>query len=426
MPRPSASSRRTTFNVVQLRTRRPTGKPGWPRMLLSGDEGSGKSWTLAQMSADERLGEMLWFEIGAGEQTADEYGAIPGARYQIVEHDGTFADIYHQLCAAWDYAKGVEERGEPPIPLAWDSMTGLWQMLCAWGDLVARRREAKKLTRNDEHADTSRVYSPEYLAQMAPDIWNLVNRRWNMIMTKLLTWPGPVAYTAREKLVTPFDEKGNPDAKAPKEWTLEAQKGLGYASTVWVRLTRDTNPKLVKLRSVREGVAVEADPKKPRPIPGARLNLPHLVFDVIGCEAGTTRAPEHRDLNADQVMPGEESPEDLRRAAEAEAGRTWVTRTLAATTPEDAAARVSYLTTNDVGTQPALPYLDEDVRDGLGIGPDIEALTLLELAQRHGAYIAKHGRSVLAALDAEAGDEGDTPRAIEAGPAETAADVPAA
>jgi hypothetical protein len=100
--------------VSKLRTRRPTGKPGWPRVLVTGAEGCWKSGTAALLSADERIGRMFWLEVGDGETTADEYGALPGVDYEILDHDGTWLDIYNQVSAAWDVAKAAEEAGEPP------------------------------------------------------------------------------------------------------------------------------------------------------------------------------------------------------------------------------------------------------------------------------------------------------------------------
>src|SRR5687768_8045978 len=102
---------------------------------------------------------MVWLEIGAGETTADEYGSIPGVKYQIIDHDGTWRDIYTQLCDAWDYAKAAAEKGEAPIALTVDSMSGVWAMLVDFVDLRARRREAKKLERAGKNAQAA--FSPE-------------------------------------------------------------------------------------------------------------------------------------------------------------------------------------------------------------------------------------------------------------------------
>lgn len=395
--------------VTQLKTRQPTGRPGWPRILLSGEEGARKSWTLAELSADDRIGTMLWLEIGAGESTADEYGAIPGVKYQIIDHDGTWADIYTQLSAGWDVAKAAEDNGDLPVALAVDSMSGVWQMLVAWGDLVARRREATKLEKRNQKSD--KVYSPDFQAQMHPDIWNLVNRRWGQFMSKVLTWPGPVGMTAREKLITAFDDRGTPDPRKPKEWSLETQKGLGFQSTVWLRLTRAGRPEIVKLRSVREGVNPGQDgPQKMR---GDKLSLAAVVFDVIGCEVGVSRAAQHRELNADQTMPGEETPAPEEQP---QRGRQQPARRAPAggqeLTPEQRAAQAvtQLLTTADralvtkiaeyAATTPAFARLDvgglltDEDRDRLDAGPKSTSIRLAFLAELVGNYIDRTGTAV--------------------------------
>lgn len=295
---------------MALRTRKPTGKPAWPRVLLSGEEGARKSWTAAELSADDRIGGMYWFEIGAGETTADEYGAIPGVKYEIVDHDGTWKDIYESLCEAWDNAKAAAEAGKLPIALTVDAMSGEWAMLCELADTRARRRAADKLQRQGK--DPKAAFSPETEVTINSDLWNLANKRHRSFMAKVLTWPGPVVLIAREKQVTHFDDKGNPDARKPKEWTLEAQKGLGFDCSAWVRMTRTEHPEVVKLRSARNGITPEVDPSKKRP----DFTLAKLIFDWVGCESGVSTAPVVRELNADQDMPGE-NPAAEKAAADA-------------------------------------------------------------------------------------------------------------
>jgi hypothetical protein len=297
----------TALPIPEPKNHEPSGRPSWPRILLSGEEGAHKSWELARLSADKRLGGMFWLEVGAGESTAEEYGAIQDVKYRIIDHDGTFTSIYGQLRAHRQLAQKAEDAGEPPIALGLDSFTGVWSMLTSWVDLLARRREAEKAERFKRPVRTD-LWSAEFTPQITPDLWNLANRRWDMIMEIVQTWPGPVGYTAREKQVTVFKDNGQPDPKQPKVWTLEAQKGLGFASSAWVRLTRDDTPQVVKLRSVRQGNIKIFQDTQGAPVPwsGEELDLAELIFDVIGCEAGVSRAPDVKTLDADQVLPGEE------------------------------------------------------------------------------------------------------------------------
>ena len=394
---------------MTLKLRKPTGTAPWPRILLSGEEGARKSWSAAELSADDRIGGMVWLEIGAGETTADEYGAIPGVKYQIIDHDGTWLDIYTQLCDAWDYAKEIADRGEPPIALTVDSMSGVWSMLCDFVDLRARRREAKKLERAGKNPQIA--FSPEAEVTISPDLWNLANRRHRQFMAKVLTWPGPSIVTAREKQVTAFDEKGSPDPKKPKEWTLEAQKGLGFDCSAWVRMTREGHPEVVKLRSVRNGIQPGADRARKRP----DFSVARLVFEWVGCESGVTRAPEVRELNADQVMPDEEPPP----AAEAPREQQRVTRPQAVRGPSNADLdrlgaeyATKWLGLADKTEVPTLwqetkanagiaaqvdvgGLLTEDDREVLGLESE-GALSLSDLATKAAQYVMKHSRAVRA------------------------------
>lgn len=73
---------------MTLKTRQPTGKPSWPILLLAGREKAGKSWAAVAASASDLIGRTLY--IGIGEDDPDEYALIPGASFEIVEHDGTY------------------------------------------------------------------------------------------------------------------------------------------------------------------------------------------------------------------------------------------------------------------------------------------------------------------------------------------------
>ncbi|MEV1295173.1 hypothetical protein [Pseudonocardia sp. NPDC049635] len=283
---------------AQPRRRKPTGRPGWPRILLSGPEGSWKSGTAAMLSAHPALGLMFWLEVGLGEQTADEYGRLPGVNYEIIDHNGRWDDMLGQLDAHWRLAKAAEESNEPPHPLAVDSMTAIDQMLKEMGDDRSRRREAAKIAKRS--GNTSIPWSADYDAQMSPDLWNLIRKRHRNFMRYVLTWPGPVVLTARERMATVFDGE---KPTGQKDWTLEARKDLPFDVTAWFRLHGHGRAEVMKLRSVAAPqYAKELEAPAPRI---GDLNLGTVVFDWIGCEAGTSRAPRTIVPDADVDMPDE-------------------------------------------------------------------------------------------------------------------------
>lgn len=280
------------------KNRKPTGKPSWPRILLSGDAGGRKSWKAAELSADERIGGMFWLEVGDGEDTADEYGAIPGADYDIIDHDGTWKDIYEQLDEHWKLAKAAEDAGELRIALTVDAMSGIHGMLQNMGDTRARRKLADQLEKKGENPDLA--WSSEREVNITPDLWNLIRKRHEQFMSKILTWPGPVVLISREKVATVFDAAGNPTKQ--KDWTLECRKDLHKQCTAWIRLNPGEVPLVKKLRSVKHGVMPEEDVAVAR----RDFTCASLIFEWIGCAPLESVAPVSHALNADQNMPDEE------------------------------------------------------------------------------------------------------------------------
>ncbi|MFI9078816.1 hypothetical protein ACIGW8_20455 [Streptomyces sioyaensis] len=69
-----------TTPLRERKSRRPTGLPNPPMMLLVGPEKSGKSFEAAAGTSSELIGMTYWIEIGGSEGTADYYGRVPGAR----------------------------------------------------------------------------------------------------------------------------------------------------------------------------------------------------------------------------------------------------------------------------------------------------------------------------------------------------------
>lgn len=269
-----------------LKTRPPTGRVPWPLILVEGAEKAGKSWAAAVLSASPRVGRTFWIDLGEG--AGDEYGAIPGARYEIVEHDGTWHDIIGAVEAVRDYAKTVPA-GQPPAVLVIDSMTAVWDMLKDWASNRARSTPAnRKLLAADPNAEIT----------VTANFWNDANARHRRLMTILMTFPGIAVVTARGKDVTAMTN-GQPDARKPREYRVEGHKDLAFDATVWLRLSRTEHPTIVGARSVHAGIQPASD--KPKTVPG--LELDRLIFDVLRCNPAEA-AP--RDLV--DAKPGDDAP----------------------------------------------------------------------------------------------------------------------
>lgn len=212
-----------------LKTRRPTGKPPWPIVLLAGAEKAGKSWSCAVASSSDLIGRTLW--IGMGEDDPDEYANVPGADFEIVEHDGTFRGFMDALLAAV---------AEPPVDgkptlIVVDSMTRVWNVLTDMAQATANDR-ARRKGRNTDSADISM------------DLWNLAKSRWGNVMDALRSHDGPVLLTARLDEVTVMDG-GKPTTE--KMLKVQAEKSLPYDVGAVVEMPERGKVFLKGVRSAR-------------------------------------------------------------------------------------------------------------------------------------------------------------------------------
>lgn len=258
---------------MTLRTRKPTGLPSWPLILVEGAEKSGKSWAAATFTASDRIGRSLWLDIGEG--VGDAYGEVPGADYELIVHDGTWYDILDQVQAAHEEAAKALAAGEKPTLLVIDSMTAVWSLLKKWTNERARSsRSGQKKLAEDPNAEIDPTMN----------LWNDANDRHDQLMGLLMTFPGVVVMTARGKEIAVLDAAGQP-VKGKKDYRVEGQKSLAYASSAWIRMSRDAPPTIIGLWSTR----IQHQPGVHDPAPDPDLSLDRLTFDVLGC-GETTQA----------------------------------------------------------------------------------------------------------------------------------------
>src|ERR671926_404609 len=260
--------------MAGLKTRKPTGRVPWPCILLEGEEKAGKSFALAQFSASDRIGTLYWIDLNEG--AGDEYGAIPGADYQVVEHDGSYAAVL----AIKAEARRAADAGEPPVVLGIDTGSAIWDGLKDWASArAATSARNRELLKRDPNAEIV----------ISQNLWNDAGARWR----KLQTFPGIVVVTARGKEVTEVDANGRP-IEGQKTWSVQTHREFPYAASVWVRLRRGRRPLIVGARSVHVGIKPNDDPAKEVTDKAAdgRL-LEWLVFDALKCDPGSAHV---RDL----------------------------------------------------------------------------------------------------------------------------------
>lgn len=280
--------------MTALRTRKPTGRVPWPLILIEGGEKSGKSWACAQFSTSPQIGQLYWIDLGEG--AADEYGAIPGADYLVVEHDGTWRQIQESVEAVKVEAQRAADADEPPVVLVIDSMTAEWDMLKDWASDKARRRhnaKAKKYNRPQLAADDEPTISM--------DLWNEAGTRHRRLMTTLMTFPGIVVVTARGKEVAALDEAGRP-IERQRDYRVEGHKTLGFDVSCWIRLDRSKPGTVIGVRSAHVGIRPGYD--QPLEL-AADWSIERIVFDTLRCSPVEAHT---RDLVA--LQPAEPDTDD--------------------------------------------------------------------------------------------------------------------
>lgn len=257
----------------RIKSRKPTGEIGYPLILMSGDEKAGKSLVPVVMSRSERVGMTYWIDLGEG--AADEYAVLPGSKYEVIEHDGSYREILEQITAVWHEANRAFRENEPPIVLVVDSMSAEWTMLVNWtNDRARRSRNGQKVLNQDPDAEVDPT----------PNLWNDANKRHGRIMNLLMTFPGIAIVTARGKEVTEF-ENGAPTKN--KVRAVEGQKGLASDSDCWIWMNRE--PRSADLMGVRS-LRVSTGDRLPTTKVGKWdvLDLDAFVFDVLGCTGPKT------------------------------------------------------------------------------------------------------------------------------------------
>lgn len=255
--------------MTTRRTRKPTRKAPWPLVLLAGREKCGKSYTASKFSASDLVDRTFYIEIGEG--SADQYGAIPGARYEIVEHDGSWADIL----AAVEWATSQPTSTNRPHALVLDSMTELWGLLADEQESIAKGRGKATITM---------------------DQWNAAKKRWRKVIDAARKNSGPVIFTARYNEVTVM-RNGKPTMD--KEWKVDAEKNLAYEVDAVITWKAPREPHIDGVRTV--AFDVPAGGITPKDMEGFSLDVFFRSLNIDGAER--VYIPRKEDPDAYQPAP---------------------------------------------------------------------------------------------------------------------------
>lgn len=265
-----------------LQTRKPTGLPSWPILLLAGREKAGKSWAAVSASASPLVGRTLY--IGIGEDDPDEYALIPGADFEIVEHDGTYEGILGAVRGAVS-----EPSGEKPTLIIVDSMTRLWNLIGDNMQAIANRR-----------AKGRKNAAGDFTISM--DLWNVAAEQWSSVMDALRAHRGPVILTARLDPVAVM-ENGQPTTQ--KEWKIQGHKSLPFDATAIIEMRERGQFLITGVKSAR----VQLD--KPKQFPEFTVDR---LWSDLGLSDGTGERA-HATVRADLSGPEPSSSGQASRQA---------------------------------------------------------------------------------------------------------------
>lgn len=272
---------------MSIQTRKPTGKPPWPITLLAGGEKAGKSYASAKASASDLIGRTFW--IGVGEDDPDEYGAIPGARFEIAPHNGTYAGILNQL----QEAKAEPRIDGKPNLIVLDSGTRVWEMLSDEAQFKAQARAERAAKKYNKHFD------PDTEVTIGPDLWNRATDRWRDIMDVLREHDGPSIITARLDIVTVMDAQGKPTKD--KTSKVKAQKSLPFDVGVVVEMPTRGETYIGGVRSLKLDIPVGEKTK----VRDFSVEWLWKALGLEGVDATSPRQHSGADGQASAAVPDE-------------------------------------------------------------------------------------------------------------------------
>ena len=252
---------------MPLQTRKPTGKPSWPILLLAGREKAGKTYGALTASTSPLVNRTLY--IGIGENDPDEYATVPGVDFDIVVHDGSYEGILNAIRDAVN-----EPTTDHPNLIVVDSMTRLWNLIGDNMQAIANRRAKGRRTASGDYT-------------ISADLWNVAASQWADIMDTLRLHHGPVILTARLDQVAVM-ENGAPTSQ--KEWKVQAHKSLVFDADAIVEMRERGKYLLTGVKSVR--LALD----KPRTLPTFTVDWLWTelgLHDGVGARGHATIAVAH-------------------------------------------------------------------------------------------------------------------------------------
>lgn len=281
--------------TTQFNTRKPSGIQSSPVILLAGVAGAGKTWAAVEATAAPEVDRAFFIEIGEG--VADAYGAVPGADFEIIEHDGSIGQIRDAI--RW----ASEQPAEPEKynMLILDSLTEVWDLLKdnAAAEMMQRvKRKQRRLNGAEPKPDM--------------DLWNKAGEVSDGLMRQLLDFPGPVICTARLDEVTEITDAGRPSGA--KDWKIQVNKKVPFRVSAVVQARSPRTWHLEKIVSTNPNLQIQ--PGELKPLPDFTVAKLMEAMQVKPNAPGSTMVKPKID---DSLSERSQSPQQPQRPAQQQA-----------------------------------------------------------------------------------------------------------
>lgn len=280
-------------------TRKPTGAPAAPLIMVSGTPKAGKSTVAYRLSGSPRIDRTFVLDLGEG--SADEYADL--GPYEIVEWGGSWSTLAESV--DW-CVRQVPEAGKLNVVIL-DSGTEIWEGL---KDRAAKRARSSQRARKILESD------PDAEIDVTMTYWNDAANAWARIINPLRLSPTTIGVVlVRADEVAEIGANGQP-IPGRKTVSYQAHKSLTGTVTAHVEVRREGHQAfLVDVRSSRVQI----------PRGGLRLDDANPLADLIGRMAGdaTFTAPVVRTPVDTERPRIEDEDHSEPTVDEVEAGRLY-------------------------------------------------------------------------------------------------------
>lgn len=216
-------------------TRKPTGIPAAPLIMVSGPAKSGKSMTAYKLGLSNLIHQCWVVDLGEG--SADEYGGLNC--YELLEWGRSWSDL--QDTVKWCVAQPCPDGKMNALII--DSGTEVWDGLKARAD---------KRARNSKRNKEALANDPDFEVDVSMPFWNDAKEAWARIVSPMKLAGRLVGIVLVRSETVAEVVNGAPTNR--KVTSYQCEKTLQGIATAHVAVQTDHSARLVEVRSLRVSV----------------------------------------------------------------------------------------------------------------------------------------------------------------------------